>query len=55
VGENVKADDWGGGNGGAGDDVSGAIRDVKEGIIFWVVKDGPGEFGGWGTWGGNNG
>jgi len=48
VSKDVKADDWGGGDGGAGDDVSGAVRDIEEGIIFLVVEDGPSKLGGWG-------
>jgi len=50
VGEGVKAVDRSGGDGGTGDDISGTVRDVEEGVILWVVKDRPGEFGGWGTW-----
>jgi len=49
VGENVKAISWGGGDGGAGDDIIGAVGDVEEGVIFRVVKDRPSELGGWGT------
>ena len=49
VGKDVKAEDWGGGDGGTGDDVCGAVGDVEEGVIFRVVKDGPSELGGWGT------
>jgi len=55
VGEDVKTINWGGGDTGTGDDVSEAIRDVEEGIIFLVVKDGPSELRGWGTWDGDNG
>ena len=53
MGKDVKADDWGGGDGGTGDDVSGAVRNVEEGVVLWVVKDRPSEFGGWGM--GNDG
>jgi len=49
VGKDVKAEDWGGGDGGTGDDVCGAVGDVEEGVIFRVVKDGPNELRGWGT------
>jgi len=50
VGKDVKADDWGGEDRGTGDNISGAVRDVEEGVVLWVVKDRPGEFGSWGTW-----
>ena len=49
VGKDVEAKEGGGGNGGTGDNISGAVGDVEEGIILWVVKDRPGELGGWGT------
>ena len=55
VSKDVETDDWGGRDGGAGNDISGAVRDVEEGIIFRVVKDRPSKFGGWGTWDRNNG
>jgi len=48
VSEDVKTEDWGGGDGGASDDIGGAVWDVGEGIVFRVVKDGPSKFGGWG-------
>ena len=50
VGESVKAVDRSRGDGGTGDDVRRAIRDVEEGVIFWVVKDRPGELRSWETW-----
>ena len=50
VSEDVKTDNWGRRDGGTDDDVSRAVRDVEEGVVFWVVEDRPGEFGGWGTW-----
>jgi len=53
VSKGIKAVDGSGGDGGTGDDISGAVRDVEEGVIFRVVKDGPSELGGWGT--GDNG
>jgi len=53
VGEDVEVVNWGGGDGGTGDNVIGAVRDVEEGIFFWVVKNGPSELRGWGT--GDNG
>jgi len=55
VSKDVKTDNWGGGDGGTGDKVRGAVGDVEEGVIFRVVKDRPGELGGWGTWGRSNG
>ena len=55
VSEDVETDDWGGRDGSAGNDISGAVGDVKEGIIFRVVKGRPGKFGGWGTWDRSNG
>jgi len=45
----IEAVDGSRGDGGTGDDVGGAVRDVEEGVIFRVVKDGPSELGGWGT------
>jgi len=50
MGEGVKAVDGSGGDRGTGDDIGGAVRDVEEGVILWVVKDRPGEFRGWGMW-----
>jgi len=55
VSKDVETDDWGGRDGCASDDIGGAVGDVEEGVIFRVVKDRPGELGGWGTWGRNNG
>jgi len=49
VSKDVETDNWGGGDGGTSDDVCGAVGDVEEGVIFWVVKDRPSEFRGWGT------
>jgi len=49
VGKNVKTIVWGGGDRSTGDDVGRAVRDVEEGVVLWVVKDRPSEFGGWGT------
>jgi len=48
VSEDVKTKDRGGGDRGAGNDISGAVRDIKEGVVFRVVKDRPSELGGWG-------
>ena len=50
VGEDIKTDNWGRGDRGTGDNVHWTVRDVEEGVIFRVVKDRPGELGGWGTW-----
>jgi len=50
VGEGVKTGNWGWGDGGAGDDIVWAIRDVEEGVVFRVVKDRPGGLGGRGMW-----
>jgi len=54
VSKDIKTDDWGGGDRGTGDGVCGAVGDVEEGVIFWVVKGRPGELGGGGTWDRNN-
>jgi len=48
VSEDVETDDWGGGDGGTGDDIVGTVRDVEEGEVFNVVKSGPGRSGRWG-------
>jgi len=53
VGKDVETDDGGGRDGGTGDDVCGAIWD--EGVVLWVVEDGPSKFGGWGTRGKEHG
>ena len=50
VGKDVKTNNWGGGDGGAGDDISRIVRDVEEGVIFRVVKDWPGKLRGGGKW-----
>jgi len=50
VGKSVKAGGRSRGDGGTGDDVGGAIRDVEERVVFDVVKSGPDKLGGWGTW-----
>jgi len=49
VGEDVETEDGGGRDGGTGNDVGGAVQNVEEGVVLWVIKDGPGKFGGWGT------
>ena len=42
VGKDVKADNWGGGDGGTSDDIGGAVGDVEEGEVFYVLEGGPG-------------
>jgi len=54
VGKDVETEDRGGRDGGTGDDIIWAVGDVAEGVVFWVVKDRPGELGGWGTGDRNN-
>jgi len=49
VSKDIKAVDRSEGDRGTGDDVGRAVRDVEEGVIFRVVKDGPSELRGWGT------
>jgi len=49
VGEDVKTEDGGRRDGGTGDDIGRTVQNVEEGIVLWVVKDRPSEFGGWGT------
>ena len=39
----------------ASDDILGAVRDVKEGVVFNVLRGRPGELRGWGTWDRSNG
>jgi len=41
VGKDIKTIVWGGGDGSAGDNISGAIRDIEEGEVFNVIKGGP--------------
>jgi len=45
VGEDVETEDGGGRDGGAGNDISGAVRGVE---VFNVVKSGPDRSGRWG-------
>jgi len=47
VGEDVKTINWGRGDGGAGDDIIGAVRDVKKREVLDVVKGGPDRSGRW--------
>ena len=55
IGKDFKAGIEDRGRGCTGDNVLGAVRDVEEGVVFNVFKDGPGEFRGWETWDWNNG
>jgi len=48
VGEDVETEDGGRRDGGTGNDVGRAVRNVEEGVVLLVIKDGPGKFGGWG-------
>jgi len=48
VGEDVETEDRGGRDGGTGDDIVGAVRDVEEGEVFNIVKSGPDRSGRWG-------
>jgi len=48
VGKNIKTNNWGGGDGGAGDDIGRTVRDVKEREVLNVVKGRPDRSGGWG-------
>jgi len=47
VGEDVKTIDWGGGDGGASDDIVGTVWDVER-KTFDVVEGGPDRSRGWG-------
>jgi len=46
MGENIKTKDGGGGDGGTGDNIGRAIRDI-EGEVFDVVEGGPDRSGRW--------
>jgi len=47
VGKNVETINWGRGDGGAGDDIIGAVRDVKKREVLDIVKGGPDRSGRW--------
>ena len=47
VGEDIKTINWGRGDGGAGDDIIGAVWDVKKREVLDVVKGGPDRSGRW--------
>ena len=49
VSEDIKTGDWGGGDRGTGNYICGAVWDVKEGVVLWVIEDRPSKLGGWGT------
>ena len=49
VGKGVEAVNGGRRDGGTGDNICRTVRDVEEWVILQVVKDRPGELGGWGT------
>jgi len=46
VGEDIETKNWGRGDGSTGDDISGAVRDVKERKVLDVVKGRPDRSGG---------
>ena len=54
VGEELEVVGGSGRDGGAGDDIGGGVGDVKEGVVFWVVKSGPDKFWRWGARRGSN-
>jgi len=55
VGKDVETNNWGRGDRSTGDDISGAVGDVEEGVVLRVVEDRPGELRGWGMWDRDNG
>jgi len=50
VGKDIKTINWGRGDRNTGDDIGGAVGDIEEGVVLWVVKDRPSELRGWGVW-----
>ena len=54
VSKDVETKDGGRRDGSTGNNIGRAVRDVKEGMIFLVVKDRPSKLGGWGTRGKDN-
>ena len=48
VGEDVETINWGGGDGGTGDNIIGAVWDIKKREVLDVVKGGPDRSGRWG-------
>ena len=55
MGKDVKTNNWGWRNGGAGNDIGRTVRDVKEREVLNVVKGRPGSDGDMGKGGGGNG
>ena len=47
--KDIKTDNWGGGDGGAGNDIGGTVRDVEEREVFNVVEGGPVDSRRWGV------
>jgi len=41
VGEDVKTNNWGRGDGGTGNDIGGTVRDVKKREVLNIIKGGP--------------
>jgi len=48
VGKDIKTNNWGRGDRGAGNDIGGTVRDVKEREVLDVIKGRPDWSGGWG-------
>ena len=48
MGEDVKTNNWGGGDGGASDNIGGTVRDIEEREVLNIVKGRPDRSGGWG-------
>jgi len=47
MGKDIKTDNWGRGDGGAGNNIGGTVRDVEEREVLDVVKGGPDRSGRW--------
>jgi len=47
VGKSVEVVGRSGGDGATNDNISGAVRDIEEGVVFQVVKGGPDKFWRW--------
>jgi len=45
--KDIKTDNWGRGDGGAGNDIGGTVRDVEEREVLNIVKGGPDRSGRW--------
>ena len=48
MGKDIETNNWGGGDGGTGDNIVGTVGDIEEGEVFDVVKGSPNRSGGWG-------